>query len=306
MPRVVVIGSANVDLTVRLPRLPKAGETVSGGEFYKCFGGKGANQAVAAMRAGAEVKFLAKLGQDLMGNELRAHLEGLGLPGQYLITQQSAPTGTALILVDLQGRNLIGVAPGANSSLSQQEVISSAELFQWGELLLCQLEVPLEAVETALELAKKSGMVTMLNPAPVKQLPKETLRLVDVITPNEGEAMALTGWASPEAAARRLWEMGPSKVILTLGERGVMFLRHGEPCFLPSYKVKAVDTTGCGDAFNGALACALAEGKGLEEALGFAVAAGALAATVKGAQDAMPSREGILGLMRAQGALYEA
>lgn len=298
MPRVVVMGSANVDLTVRLPRLPRAGETVSDGEFYRCFGGKGANQALAALRAGAEVRLLAKLGEDPMGQELKAHLEGLGLPGKYLITHQGSPTGTALILVDQEGRNLIGVAPGANRTLTEQEVISSRDLFDWGDLFLCQLEIPVAAVAAALRLARDKGMKTLLNPAPVNELPEEILRLVDVITPNEEEAKALTGLENEEAAARKLSAMGPSQVILTLGEKGVLRLREGELSYFPSYKVKAVDTTGCGDAFNGALACALAEGKDLDESIGFAVAAGALAATVKGAQDAMPSREEILSFMK--------
>jgi len=297
MPRVVVIGSANVDFTVRLPRLPRAGETVSGGEFYRCFGGKGANQAVAALRAGAEVRFLAKLGKDPMGEQLRDHLEGLGLPGRYLLFDESAPTGTALILVDQEGKNLIGVAPGANRTLSQEEVKSCADLFDWGELLLCQLEVPLEAVEAALSLGREKGMKTLLNPAPVSPLPEKTLGLVDVITPNEGEAKSITNCENVQEAARRLSEMGPSQVILTLGKQGVFYLKNGEPCCMPSYRVRAVDTTGCGDAFNGALACALAEGRGLEEAVRFGAAAGALAATVKGAQDAMPFREEIMSLM---------
>lgn len=298
MPRVVVIGSANLDHTVRLPRLPKAGETVSGGEFYRCFGGKGANQAVAALRAGAEVRFLAKLGRDSMGEELKAYLEGLGLPGECIMTHDTAPTGTALILVDQKGRNLIGVAPGANRTLTEQEVISFKDLFCWGELLLCQLEVPVAAVVTSLRMAKENGMKTMLNPAPVTELPEEVLQLVDVITPNQEEATALTGLANAQEAARKLSSMGPSQVILTLGERGVLCLKEGESCYLPSYKVNAVDTTGCGDAFNGALACALAEGRELDESLRFAIAAGALAATVKGAQNAMPSREEIMRLMK--------
>lgn len=298
MPRVVVIGSANVDLTVRLPRLPKPGETVSGGEFYRCFGGKGANQAVAALRAGAEVRFLAKLGRDPMGEELKAHLEGLGLPGKYLLRQDDAPTGTALILVDRQGRNLIGVAPGANRALTQQEVISSKELFDWGELLLCQLEVPLPSVAEALRLARERGMKTLLNPAPVNDLSEEILGLVDLITPNEQEVKGLTDLEEVEAAARKLSEMGPSQVIVTLGEKGSLYVSQGESRYLPGYRVNAIDTTGCGDAFNGALACSLAAGEDLDESLRFAMAAGALAATVKGAQEAMPSREQILNLMK--------
>ncbi|MEJ5376887.1 MAG: ribokinase [bacterium] len=298
MSRVVVIGSANVDLTVRLPRLPKEGETVSGGELYKCFGGKGANQAVAALRAGAEVRFLAKLGKDATGRELRAHLEGMGLPGRYLLAHEGAATGTALILVDREGKNLIGVAPGANRSLSGEEVLFFEELFHWGKLLLCQLEIPMGAVKVALRMAKQNGMITLLNPAPFNDLSEETLQMVDVITPNQGEATALTGCQDAEAAARKLSRMGPSLVILTLGQRGVLCFREGEAIFFPSHEVKAVDTTGCGDAFNGALACALAEGKGVDEAVRFAVAAGALAATVKGAQDSMPSREKIIRLMK--------
>lgn len=299
MPRVVVIGSANVDFTVRLSRLPQVGETVSEGEFYRSFGGKGANQAVAAMRAGAEVRLLAKLGADLHGRQLREHLETMGLPPQYLLADPKSATGTALILVDGKGRNLIGVAPGANHMLTEHEVRSNQELFEWGEVLLLQLEIPIPAVLAALQMGKARDMCTILNPAPLRNLPREALALVDLITPNEGEAAALAQVQAGdvEGAARRLSHMGPGCVVVTLGERGAMSVCGPNLSYHPAYEVEAVDTTGCGDAFNGALACGLAEGKSLDEALRFANAAGALAATKKGAQHSLPWRDQIQALM---------
>lgn len=304
MPRVVVIGSANVDMTVRLSRLPRAGETVSGGELYRSFGGKGANQAVAALRAGAEVRLLAKLGADSQGRELMAHLEASGLSRRYLLQDPQRPTGTALIMVDDMGRNLIGVAPGANHGLTPEDVLGFPELFEWGQWLLIQLEIPMETVDAALRMARGKGMRTILNPAPVRELSGEMLALVDLITPNEGELLHLVGSEAGdlEEAALRLLEKGPGCVIVTMGERGALGFTGSERIHCPGLKVQAVDTTGCGDAFNGAMACALAEERALAEALVFANSAGALAATRRGAQDSMPWRREIESLLAEQGA----
>ncbi len=303
MSRVVVVGSANVDFTVRLPRLPIQGETVSEGEFYKSFGGKGANQALAALRAGGEVVLVAKVGKDPLGVDLRDHLRRCGLGVSHVIEEEGTPTGTALIMVDSQGKNMIGVAPGANRLLRPQEVRDAREVFAWGKVLLVQLEVPLETTWEALILAKEHSMTTVLNPAPLRDLPHELLELVDIITPNQGEALRLSrcGEAKWEEIGKAILAMGPKKVVITLGKRGAFAMEEEGAFHCEGVQVKAVDTTGCGDAFNGALAYALAEGFSWKEAVSFANCAGALAATRKGAQDSMPWREEIMKLLEERG-----
>ena len=292
--RVVVIGSANVDFTVKVDRLPKLGETVSGGEFYTSFGGKGANQAVAAFKAGAEVKFVAKLGCDPNGEEIARHLISLGLSPEGLLRDEALHSGVALIMVDRGGRNLIAAAPGSNRSLTVEDIRRAEPLIAWGKVLLIQLEVPLPAVEEALKLAKAHHLTTILNPAPARPLSQEILALTDFLTPNEVEAGALTGMEvtdlqSAASAARRLLDSGVRHVIVTLGEAGALFVREDLTKPFPAFPVEAIDSTAAGDAFNGALATALAEGKTLEEAIVFANAAGALTVTKKGAQD-LPGR----------------
>lgn len=293
MSRVIVVGSANLDFTVTVERLPAVGETVLGQECYQSFGGKGANQAVAARKAGAEVTFLTKLGGDDHGRRIRDHLAALGFPPEGLLREPDCPTGVALIFVDRAGRNLIAVAPGSNRKLTVEEVRRASGLLTPGGVVLAQLEIPLPAVREAFALAKARGLRTILNPAPAQPLPPEFFRLVDVLTPNEREAEALAGKADPEAAARELLARGAGTVIVTLGERGALWVEARASRLCPSYPVQAVDTTAAGDAFNGALACALAEGRPLDAAIPFANAAGALAATRRGAQDSLPLRQDI-------------
>ncbi len=297
MPRILVIGSSNVDLTIRLDRLPREGETVSGGEFYQSFGGKGANQAVAARRAGAEVIFLTKVGTDANGELLVRHLLDEGLPGYAIRRDHRAATGVALIVVDSHGRNQIAVAPGSNRLITADEIRQYAAVFEEVGVVLVQLEVPLPAVTQALTLAKRCGARTILNPAPAQPLPDALLRLVDVLTPNETEAAALTGVSEPLAAARALVARGVGRVIVTLGGRGALSVGADGERRSPSFPVQPVDTTAAGDAFNGALSCALAEGRTVDEALRFAGAAGALATTKRGAQSSLPSRSEIEALL---------
>lgn len=293
MPNVLVIGSSNLDLTVRLDRLPVVGETVSGGEFYQSFGGKGANQAVAARRAGADVLFVTKVGADANGEVIARHLVEQGIPAVGLRQDRRAPTGVALIVVDTHGRNMIAVAPGSNRLLTAEEIREHALAFEEAKVLLVQLEVPLAAVTQALTLAKAKGMTTILNPAPAQSLPDRLLKLVDIVTPNETEATVLTGQAVREAAARDLLARGVREVVVTLGEQGALWTNAaGMKAILP-FKVTPVDSTAAGDAFNGALAAALAEGRSLDRALRFASAAGALAVTKRGAQESMPGRREI-------------
>jgi ribokinase len=302
MPKVVVIGSANVDLTVRVDRLPEPGETVSGGEFYTSFGGKGANQAVAALRAGAEVRFSAKVGHDQNGDAIIRNLEGLGVTAEGILRDTSLPSGVALIMVDRAGNNAIAVAPGSNRAFTEQDIHRAEEALSWGEVLLIQLEIPQPAVSEALYLAKAHDLVTILNPAPAHSVPREILSLVDILTPNETEAALLTGMRveGPEQAARagkELMELGCAQVITTLGKDGCCWVGKDIARVFPSFQVIGVDSTAAGDAFNGALACAIAEGRSMDEAIRFASAAGALTVTRKGAQDSLPAKDEIARLL---------
>jgi ribokinase len=293
--RVLIVGSVNVDFTVALPRLPGVGETVTEGTLLIARGGKGANQAVAARRLGAEVRLVGCVGDDLSGSEVRAALaaEGIGLDG--LGTTTEAATGTALIVVDAQGRNQIAVAPGANRALTVADVDRRRADFAWAEVVVCSLEVPLPAVRRALECARHEGAQTILNPAPLPDRGLDFLDLADYLTPNEVEAARLTGraltdLASAGAVATAVRALGVEHAVLTLGEHGVLAEGPEGRLHVPAFQVAVVDTTGAGDAFNGALAVALAERRPLAEALRFASATGALACTRRGAQPAMPTR----------------
>jgi ribokinase len=302
--RVLVVGSANVDFTVAAPRLPGVGETVSGGTLLVNHGGKGANQAVAARRLGAEVRFVACVGDDASGRDIRAalHAEGIGVDG-VMVTRDVA-TGTALIVVDGQGRNQIVVAPGANWRLSAEHVRSRAEDFAWAQVVLCQLETPLETLDVALDEARRRGLVTVLNPAPVRDgIPDDVWRRVDYLTPNEGEAARLSGVPvedarAASAAARALREHGVGTVIVTLGAQGSLACTARDEVRTQAFRVEAVDTTAAGDAFNGALGTALAAGDALPDALRFASAAAALACTRRGAQPSLPTRAQVAQLLR--------
>jgi ribokinase len=299
---VVVVGSANLDYTVRVPRLPEPGETVLGDDLLTSHGGKGANQAVAARRAGAAVTFLGKRGADAPGEAIARRLaaEGIGTAG--FLTDPAAPTGAAFIAVDPGGQNQIVVAPGANAALTVEDLRACAPLLRGGRVLLTQLETPIATVGEALRAAQASGMLTILNPAPAAPLSPELFRTVDLLVPNEPEAAQLAdrpagSIAEAEAAAARLLGYGCKAVVVTLGSQGALLLRGGEARHFPAFPVEAVDETAAGDAFCGALAAALAEGSPLEAAIPFACAAGALTCTRRGAQESLPTRDAILALM---------
>ena len=303
--RVLVVGSANVDFTVAAPRLPGAGETVSGGTLLVNHGGKGANQAVAARRLGAEVRFVACVGDDASGRNIRAALEAEGIGVDGMMVTREAATGTALIVVDGQGRNQIVVAPGANWRLSVEHVRSRADDFAWAQVVLCQLETPLETLELALEEARRRGLVTVLNPAPVREgISDDVWRRVDYLTPNEGEAARLSGIPvqdarSAGAAGHALRARGVGTVIVTLGAQGSVACTARDDIRTAAYPVEAVDTTAAGDSFNGALGAALGGGDTLPDALRFASAAAALACTRRGAQPSLPTRAEVDRLLRA-------
>jgi len=285
--RVCVIGSANLDFTMALPRLPGAGETVIGGTLLVNRGGKGANQAVAARRLGGEVRMIGCVGQDPAGAEIREALRALGIDAEGLTAVPGVATGTALILVDADGRNQIGVASGANHRLTVDMVRPHEGIVAWAEVLLCQLEIPLPVVRWALETARRHGVTTILNPAPMQALGDEVLALADYLTPNEVEARDLE---SAREAAEGLLARGARRVVVTLGARGAIACDAGAVLHFPAFPVEVVDTTGAGDAFNGALAVGLAAGGSLEQAIPLAGAAAALACTRRGAQDALPDR----------------
>jgi ribokinase len=303
MPRIVVVGSTNVDMVVQSPRIPHPGETILGGKFHMVPGGKGANQAVAAARLGAEVTFVARVGADAFGSDTLERLAGEGIRTDYITRDPEASHGVALILVDQTGENAIAVAPGANARVGPEDVDRAEPAIAECDVVLLQLEVPLQAVERAVELAKKYRKRVLLNPAPYTALPDRILSRVDVLTPNETEAEMLLGGGEAgltgvAGTAEELLRRGVGCVIVTLGKEGVLVVRPEEQFRVPGRRVKAVDTTAAGDAFCGALAVRLAEGAEFRDAVRFAVSASALSVTRIGAQSSLPSRAEVEALIR--------
>lgn len=313
MARVVVFGSSNTDMTVRLPRLPAPGQTVLGHSFLTTPGGKGANQAVAARRAGAEVVFVTAVGDDTMGREALELYRREGIDVGHAKVVEGVPSGVALIYVGDDGENVIGVAPGANLQLTPEDVDRLPDaVFRPDDVLLVSLEIPLETAIRAIRRGFDAGMSTILNPAPAPTLPesgvRELLKDVVYLTPNRVEAMALAGipadapvepdWAE---CGLRLGQLGAACVIITLGSRGFQMVDAKPYRPTPAPQVEAVDTVGAGDAFNGALAVALAEGRYADKAAAWACAAAALAVTRPGAQAALPDRGAIDELARRAG-----
>jgi ribokinase len=279
---------------------------VTGGQFLMAAGGKGANQAVAAARLGCEVTLVARLGRDLFGRQTEENLKRDAIDTQFLAWDDRAPSGVALIMVSAEGENSIAVAPGANGELSPADVERAGEAIAQAQVLLLQLEVPLAAVRRAIEIARCAAVRVILNPAPAAPVPDELLREVDILTPNEHEAALLAGIKpegaeGAEQAARTLLARGVRTVVMTLGKRGALIAHDTTIEAAPSYPVTPVDTTGAGDAFNGALACALAQGRLLEQAVAYANAAAALSTTVMGAQPSLPSAAQVTAFLAAQG-----
>lgn len=304
MKNIIVVGSANMDLVVRTTRFPRAGETVLGGKFMTAFGGKGANQAVAGARLGGRVDFVGCLGDDAFGNLHRESMarEHVGLDNLKILPEQ--PTGTAVILLTDTGENTIVVAPGANNALAPDDILALRGLFQEADVVISQLEIPLETVESTLRLARECGTLSFLDTGPARPLSPAVLGLVDIVSPNESEAETLTGIRvdstdAARSAANRLREMGAGHVVMKLGSRGCLYVGP-EELYQPAFEIEAVDTTGAGDAFTAALAIAW-DRLPLREALLFANAAGALAATVAGAQPSMPKREAVIAFLRQRG-----
>lgn len=302
LARIVVVGSANVDYVTQVERLPRPGETVVGGELITAGGGKGANQAIAARRLGAEVAFVGRIGEDGAGALITHAFVREGIDRSWVGVDVSAPTGAALIFVDRDGQNMIAVASGANHRLDPDAIRQAACTFVPGGILIAQLETPRDTVVTALELARARGLTTVLNPAPAVDLPPEILSLADWLTPNEFEAATLTGvpvsdHRNARRAARILLERGVSHAVITLGERGALYASRDEVREIPAFSVPTVDATAAGDAFTAGLAVAIGEGQPIPQALRFASAAGALATTRPGAQPSLPTRSDVQALL---------
>ncbi len=293
--QILVVGSSNTDMVVQSARLPRPGETVLGGTFFMNPGGKGANQAVAVARLGGQVAFVAKVGNDIFGHQAVQLFEEEGIDTTHVFTDPSNPSGVALITVDSAGENCIVVASGANANLLPGDLSKTEQAIDDAQIVLMQLEVPMATVEHVSRIAQAKGKQVILNPAPAQTLSKELLSHLDLITPNETEAEIITGITvtdrtSAEEAARRLSEMGPRDVIITLGSKGALVYSSGKSSLVPAFEIEAVDTTAAGDVFNGALCVALSEGHTLEEAARFACKASALSVSRVGAQASVPYR----------------
>lgn len=302
--KVVVVGSSNTDMIIKLERIPKPGETIIGGDFATAAGGKGANQAVAAARAGADVAFVARVGNDMFGRQAIEGFVSDGINTKHVIEDPGNPSGVALIFVDEHGENSIAVASGANAQLTPADVREARDAIAGADILLVQLETPVETVRAAVELAADNGIRVVLNPAPAQPLGEDVLRSVSVLTPNETEATLLSGVhvtdvVDAEKAAAKLASMGPDAIVVTMGARGAFVLESDRRELVPGFQVDAVDTTAAGDVFNGALAVALAGGAALVEATRFANAAAALSVTKLGAQPSAPARAEVDELIRS-------
>lgn len=308
MTKVIVFGSINMDLVTKTPRLPIAGETLQGYEFFTAAGGKGANQAVAAARLGASTHMVGRLGNDQFGRQLLCDLQAAGVHSDGVLVDEAASSGVAVIAVDDAGENNIIIVAGANGRVNQQDVERLSDLLPGAAALLLQFEIPLLVVLSAAQAARKAGVPVILDPAPAKaNIPPELYPLVDIITPNEIEASQLVGFPvdGQEVAAKasvELRQRGVGIVIVKLGAQGV-FCATGEETFsVPAFSVQAVDTVAAGDAFNGGLAAGLAEGHSLPEAVVWGAAAGAICATKAGAQPSLPDRETFDAFLKARGA----
>ncbi|MCL6545238.1 MAG: ribokinase [Bryobacteraceae bacterium] len=303
--KIVVVGSANMDLVFQVERLPVSGETVRGGDLKLFPGGKGANQACAAGRLGGRAFMVAEVGQDPFGGKLVSSLQEAGVDTAR-VGRASRPTGCASIYVLPDGDNAIVISPGANAALDSSRVCQRLDLLDRGDYVLLQLEIPMYANERALQAAKTAGAVTILDPAPAMRLPTGLLALVDILTPNQTEAATLLGipanrvqtYEDAAEAAAELQNMGAAGVIVKMGSLGCYVRAAGFEGAVPSFPVTAVDSTAAGDVFNGALAVALAEGRRVQAAARFACAAAALSVTRPGAQTSIPTRREVEDFLR--------
>jgi ribokinase len=304
MSKIVVIGSINTDMVVRSPELPFPGQTLMGHSFQTTGGGKGANQAVAAARLDAEVNLIARIGDDAFGKMSIENFKKEKINIENIYTDRDAPSGVAFIVVDDKGENIIVVAPGANASLNEKDIQDAEDAIKKADIILFQLEIPMSTVAEGIRLAKKHNRMIMLNPAPAAMIPKEILHSVDIITPNQTEALTLTGIAVNDAVTAQhacdiLHGMGVITVIVTMGEQGAYISSDDYHGLVPGFTAGVVvDTVAAGDTFCGGLAIAIAEGKSLKDAVQFANAAAALSVTKAGAQASIPVRTEVVNLLR--------
>jgi ribokinase len=303
---IVVVGSSNTDMIVKVPKLPEPGETVLGGAFLTAPGGKGANQAVAAARSGGAVAFVAKVGTDALGDEAIANYKREGIDTNYILRDPEAPSGVALIFVAQDGQNSICVAPGANGKLKPEEIKTLESTIASAAVLIAQLETPIETVREALRLASKHRVPLILNPAPAREIDDEILKHLEYLTPNCVEAEALSGVAinsveDAKKAAKALRNRGVGHVIVTLGAEGAFISGPEIETHVKGIEAKAVDATAAGDTFTGAFATALSEGMPLTDAVRFANAAAAISVTRMGAQPSIPTKAEIEGKLNSLG-----
>lgn len=294
--KLCVLGSINVDHVIRVPYFPKAGETLTGYGYQIAYGGKGANQAVAATRVGAKVSFIGAIGDDQIGQTMKQAFEQDGIDTSAISVISNQSTGLAMIQVADSGENSIVISAGANADLSESLVEQHKSHIEQADILLMQLESPLQAVTLATKFAKTAGVKVVLNPAPAQPLPDSLLSHIDIITPNETEAEILTGVKvidekTAKVAAKYFHQLGIEVVLITLGSKGVYYSEKEQGEIIPGFRVDAVDTTAAGDTFNGAFVTALLEGKSAKDAIRFAHAAAAISVTRMGAQTAIPNRE---------------
>jgi ribokinase len=304
--KILVIGSTNVDFLIKSDKLPSFGETVTGGIFMQNFGGKGANQAVGAARAGGNVTFITCLGEDLYAGELLRNFRTDGIDTKYVFVDHDSSTGSALIMLDKEGNNYLSVAPGANYRLTPAHIDKAMDAFLEAEMIVMQMELSPVTTYYVFELAKKYGKKVMFNLAPAMPFNKDVLKQVYAFVVNEVEASMVTGLkvesdGEIRGAARALLDLGPEVIVITLGSSGSFIANREYSQYVPSYKVKAVDTTAAGDVYCGSLVVALVEGKSLAEAVRFAGAAAAISVTRLGAQPSAPRRKEIEDLILMEG-----
>ena len=303
--KLIVLGSVNVDHILNVPKFPKPGETLSGSNYKIFFGGKGANQAVAAGRLGANIQFIAAVGNDELGNKIKQQLNNDNINTCSVACIEGQNTGVALILVNAQGENQIAIHAGANAQVTTEYLLKYKDDIINADAILMQLETPLATIEQAAKLAKQHQTQVILNPAPAQKLSDDLLKHIDIITPNETEAEYLTGIKvlteqDAEQAAMILHKKGIETVIITLGSKGAWVSSAQRGAIIAGFKVQVIDTIGAGDTFNGMLVTALLEGKTLEQAVKYAHAAGALSVTKPGAQTAVPFRNEVEEFLEQQ------
>ncbi len=296
--KIVVVGSSNADMIIKVPHVPVPGETIIGGKFSIAAGGKGANQAVAAARAGGDVTFIARIGEDMFGQQAKDGFVKDNINVDHVLTDKDAPSGVALIFVGEDGENSIAVASGSNANLSPSDVETASDAISSADILIMQLETPLDTIQKAASIASENGVKVILNPAPAQALSDDILRHVSILTPNESETELLTrlkvaSEKDAAAAADALIAKGIETVIVTMGPKGAFVATADSKELVPGFSVKAVDATAAGDVFNGTLAVAIAEAKPLKQAVSFANAAAALSVTKLGAQPSAPKRDEI-------------